>query len=79
MRKAKRSTDIQNALNKFGKHLKNLRKKVGKSQETLAYECGMDKPNYRKIETGKTNPTFKTLHKLAKALKITMKELVDYE
>lgn len=43
----------------------------------LAAFCDFEKSNMARIENGKTNPTYKTLYKIAKALSITVKELVD--
>lgn len=37
----------------IGKRLKEIRNKVGKTQETLAHESGRDKQSYNKNETGK--------------------------
>jgi transcriptional regulator with XRE-family HTH domain len=79
MGKSKKPSEVETALVKLGNRLKLLREKAGKSQTTFAYECDMDKPNLRKIEKAKTNPTFKTLHKLAKALNISLKELMDID
>lgn len=40
---------------------------------------GWDKPNLRKIEKGKTNPTTKTLIKISDVLKITVSELTKVD
>jgi transcriptional regulator with XRE-family HTH domain len=40
---------------------------------------GWDKPNLRKIEKGRTNPTVKTLIKITEVLKISLSELLDIE
>jgi transcriptional regulator with XRE-family HTH domain len=44
-------------LKKLGERISDLRRNSGKSQTTFSYEIGWDKPNLRKIEKGKTNPT----------------------
>jgi transcriptional regulator with XRE-family HTH domain len=79
MSKQRKTDTFDEVLVKLGERLKKLRLEAGKSQTVLAYECEMDKPNLRKIEKGKTNPTFKTLYRLSNALNISIKELVDIE
>jgi transcriptional regulator with XRE-family HTH domain len=66
-------------LKKIGERITELRKKSGKSQTQFSYEMGWDKPNLRKIEKGKTNPTVKTLIKITEVLKISLSELLDIE
>jgi transcriptional regulator with XRE-family HTH domain len=66
-------------LEKLGSRITRLRKKLGKSQNDLSYEIGWDKPNLRKIEKGKTNPTVKTLIKISEALQISLSELFKIE
>jgi transcriptional regulator with XRE-family HTH domain len=38
----------------------------------------MEESAVRRIELGKTNPTFKTLLLISKGLEISLKELVDF-
>lgn len=64
-------------LQKVGDKILEYRVKMNMSQGALALECGMDKPNLRKLEKGKGNPTVKTLLRLAMALEIEPKELLD--
>jgi transcriptional regulator with XRE-family HTH domain len=66
-------------LKKIGERITELRKKSGKSQTKFSYEMGWDKPNLRKIEKGRTNPTVKTLIKITEVLKISLSELLDIE
>ena len=66
-------------LKKIGERITELRKKSGKSQTQFSYEMGWDKPNLRKIEKGKTNPTVKTLIKISEVLNISLSELLDIE
>ena len=66
-------------LKKLGERIFQLRKKSGKSQSQFSYEMGWDKPNLRKIEKGKTNPTVKTLIKISDVLKITLSELLKID
>lgn len=60
----------------LGKHIKELRKKKGIKQTDLAYDCGFEKQNMRRIEAGKTNPTIKTLLKISEALEIPINDLI---
>jgi transcriptional regulator with XRE-family HTH domain len=64
-------------LKQFGLHLKKTRIKKGFSQETLAFEADVPISQIGRIERGEVNTTLSTLHLLAKALKMPMKELVD--
>lgn len=64
-------------LQKLGDRIVFLRKERKLSQKDLAHECGWDKPNLRKLEKGKGNPTVKTLLKLSRALKLEVKDLLD--
>ncbi len=45
----------------------------------LAAECDFDTSNMARIEKGNTNPTYKTLSKISKALCISISELVDID
>ncbi len=45
------------------------------SQEQLALEIDLSENQIRRIEKGQTNPTIKTLLKIAKVLKVDIKDL----
>jgi transcriptional regulator with XRE-family HTH domain len=62
---------------KFGRRLRELRKKKGLSQEALAFACGLDRTYIGGIERGERNPSLVNLHKIAEALEISVKELFD--
>ncbi|MDU5306908.1 MAG: helix-turn-helix transcriptional regulator [Staphylococcus epidermidis] len=47
----------------FRKRLRELRGK--KSKEKFSQELGMSRPNYSRIEDGKSDPTLKLLQKIA--------------
>jgi len=64
-------------LKKLGDRIVSLRKKKGLSQEELAFDCGWDRTNLKKIEKGKMNVTVKTLFKLCEGLGISFRELTD--
>lgn len=63
---------------KFGKHLRKLREDKGWTQEELADKAGMHFTYIGQIERGIRNPFLVNLHKLAKALKISAKELFPF-
>ena len=67
--------DIKNV---FGKHLKEIRTKKGLTQEQLAGMAGMHFTYIGQIERGVRNPSLVNLYKLAKALKISAKELFPF-
>lgn len=77
--------DIENndlekkALLNFGKHIRDIRKTVGLSQEKLAEKMGVHRTYVGMIERGEKNPTYITLLRLACALKISISELVKDE
>ena len=60
---------------KFGKKIKDLRKIKGMSQEELAFEADLDRTYINSIENGKRNVSLVNIEKLAKALKVNIKEL----
>lgn len=61
----------------FDKRLKQLRKKVGWSQQKLAEQAGLSYNVITKIEQGAAkNPNIRTMIKLADAFKISLDEMV---
>lgn len=58
-------------------NLRRLRAEKGLSQEALAESAGLSRPAYRNIETRKSEPRAETLHRLATALGVGIKELVS--
>lgn len=65
------------SLNKLGDELLRLRKEKGLSQQELSFRTGIEKPYIRRIEKGRTNPTFKTLLKLSIALETPLYKIVE--
>ena len=63
----------------IGARIRALRQSKGLTQQTLADECDMEKPNLSRIENGNTNPTIKSLWKISNALGVRLKDLVDVE
>ena len=63
---------------KFGQKVRELRRKKGVSQEQLSFESHIDLTSVSEIETGIRNPTLRTIHKIALALKVNTKDLFDF-
>ncbi len=62
----------------LGKRIKNLRNEKNLTQEQLAELAGIEKRNLSNIENGHTFPS-KFLVNIAKALKVTLPELFDFD
>ena len=56
----------------------SLRISKGIKQKDLAYDCGIEKQNLLRLESGKTNPTIKTLLKIAAALDVSVIDLLSF-
>ena len=54
--------------------IKKIRKSKGLSQQNIADIISMNRVQYTRIETSKSDPTITTLNKIAKALEV---ELID--
>lgn len=62
---------MKSAINiKFGKRVAELRRKVGISQEELAFRCDVHRTYIGAIERGEKSPTLNTVQKLADGLKV---------
>lgn len=62
---------------RFIMRLRRLRADQGMTQEGLAKKAGISRVYVARLETGKQDPTLTTLKKLAKALKMTVGELLE--
>jgi len=62
---------------KLGQRIKQLRAALQLTQEELAFKVGVDRSYMGFVERGEKNPTLLTMIKIAKALKISVKELFD--
>ena len=62
---------------KLGIKIRFLRIKMELSQEQFAEVAGLSKNSIGMIERGQSKPTIETLEKIANALNIELKELVD--
>ena len=64
---------------KFGKRIKELRKRSGFTQEKLVEMIDMEPPNISKMENGLHFPQPENIEKLAKVFDIDVKSLFDFE
>lgn len=62
----------------LGIHIRQLREKKGLSQQGLADDCNISKSQIARIEVAKINTGVKTLIKIANALDVEPKELLDF-
>ena len=61
----------------IGLRIKELRKKEGISQQELSFRSDLDRTYITQVENGKRNISIVNIGKIAKALKITIKELFN--
>lgn len=64
---------------KLGDKIRRLRKEKGFTQEKLAELAKIDPKSIIDIESGKRNPTLKTITKLARSLNISLNKLLSIE
>ncbi len=62
----------------LGARIKELRKRVGLSQDQLAEKIGIESKYLSRIEVGKRQPSLDTLGHIADSLQVEMKELFDF-
>lgn len=66
-------------LSKFlGQRIKELRKRNGLTQAALAELIGMETTNLCKLENGGQIPKEENIEKIARALKVNIKDLFDF-
>jgi transcriptional regulator with XRE-family HTH domain len=63
-------------MKKLGRRIQRLRAARGLSQEALAEKAGLSRGYLARVETGRHEPSLTMLDKLAKALKVSVAELV---
>lgn len=63
---------VQRAL---GERVRRLRKERGWTQENLVERTGLDRSYLAEVEGGNTNPSLRTLSRLAQGLQIELREL----
>lgn len=70
------NTDIE-LLKEFGHKVQKRRKKLGISQEELAFRAGFHRTYIGMIERAERNITLSNIKRLADALQINIKDLFD--
>lgn len=61
----------------FGLRIKELRLKMGLSQEALAFKAGIDRTYMTGVENGKRNVSVKNIERIIKALEISVPEFFN--
>ncbi len=69
---------ITSTRKQFGKKLRELRRKVGLSQEELGFKSGLHRTYIGSIERAEQNISVDNIHKLAKALDVKVKDLFPF-
>jgi transcriptional regulator with XRE-family HTH domain len=64
------------AIQRFGKQLQKLRTRRGLTQEQLAVTAGLSRTFLTRLELGQHDPSLSTLVRLAKALRVSVTELL---
>lgn len=64
---------------KVGERIKTVRSGVGISQAELARRCNKDSQHIELVENGKVTATVYTLYVIARALDVTLDELLKLE
>lgn len=67
--------DREKELKELGKRIKEIRKSKGLTQLDLAVRVNKDYTSVGRLETGRTNPTYTTLLKVAEGLEVSLSEL----
>ena len=67
------------AAQKLGKRLKLLRTEAGLTQEKLSIATGLSQTYISGVEGGTRNPSLKTLEKLAKALRVKISDITNFD
>ena len=61
----------------FGNRIRELRCKIGLSQEKFALKIGMDRTYYASVENGKRNISIRNIKKIADGLGVSLSELFN--
>ncbi len=70
---------MKNDVTKFGKALREIRLKKKMSQGDIAEKLGVHRSYISGLERGKRNPSLLTIKKMAKAIGVEPKDLLNYE
>ena len=64
---------------KVGKRIKELRNKLGISQEELAFRSEIHRTYIASLEVGKRNISIETLEKVVNALEVSLSEFFNFK
>ena len=73
----KEEPDYKKDLKKIGENIRRIRLEKNMKQKELADACDFDRQNMNRIEAGKNNVTYKTLLTIAKALDVSVIDLLN--
>ena len=64
---------------KIGVRIKQVRTAKGLSQKQVALALQMDQAQFSRIESGRTDPAFSVIEKIAQALGVALEQLIQAE
>lgn len=64
---------------KVGQRIKELRTKLGLSQEEFAFRCELDRTYITSLERGKRNISLTNLEKIANAFNMSLSEFFNFK
>lgn len=67
---------MTNSARKLGENVRRIREEKGMTQIELCRKLEVDRAYMSNIENGKKNPTLATIEKIAKALGVSLDELI---
>lgn len=73
------SSSQSSFLLKLGTNIRRIRKQKGLTMEGLAHEIEIEYRQLGRIERGEVNTTVLSLLKIAAALNVSVKDLLDFE
>lgn len=65
-------------LKQLAKRITHERKRQNITQEELAFDCFIDKTYLARIEAGSVNPSIRILYRIARKLRVKMRDLFKY-
>lgn len=68
---------MNNSAKKLGNNMKRIRLEKGMSQGDICRRLGLDRSYISNVESGNKNPTLATIEKIAKALTVKVKDLLE--
>ena len=68
---------MSNSAKKLGDNIRRIRLAKDMTQGDLCRKLGLDRAYMSNVESGKKNPTLSTIEKIAKALAVKSKDLLE--